>query len=220
MGHPSTARETLHGAHMFLEEAEHEHAGDLKRCLRLMEASIVFGRSVTFHLQKQYGSHAGFKAWYEDQQNRLKGDPLCGFFLEKRNVILKEGRSGIRRIISYAVHLDVTVGMSVEGHVIRAVPWYRRSPRIWRQDVWAWGLQLADKIRGLRRDVRAMRPMRAEDTDTNVDFFFDDPEWARFSATDLIRNYLNNLEPIVDEAETKFAEPENEDPACTGPPNT
>ena len=205
MGHSSTARETLHKARMFLEEAEHEHAGDLKRCLRLMEASIVFGRSVTFHLQKQYGSHAGFKAWYEDQQNGLKGDPLCGFFLDKRNVILKEGRSGIRRIISSAVRLEVTAGMSVEGHVIRGAPWYRRSPRVWREDVWAWGLQLADKIKGPRRDVRVMQPMGAKDTDTNVDLFFEDPEWARYSATDLIRNYLNRLEPIVDEAETKFS---------------
>ncbi len=98
--------------------------------------------------------------------------------------------------------------MAAEGHVIRAAPWYRRSPRIWREGVWIWGLQLADKIRGPRRDARGMQPMRAEDTDTNADWFFDDPKWARYSAPVLIRNYLNKLELIVDAAETKFSEPQ------------
>jgi hypothetical protein len=51
---------------------------------------IVNARSVTFVMQKEYSKHARFSTWYNSQQESMRVKPICKFFLEQRNVILKE----------------------------------------------------------------------------------------------------------------------------------
>jgi hypothetical protein len=55
-----------------------------------LEAAIVFGRGVTFHLQKEYRRRPAFECWYCDQQSIMEADPIFKFFRDTRNFI--EGR--------------------------------------------------------------------------------------------------------------------------------
>ena len=87
----SDTREVLEKAIFFLELARHSARQERKHFERFVEAAIVFGRSVTFHLQKEFAQHPDFSSWYAGQQELLRNDDLCRFFVERRNFILKEG---------------------------------------------------------------------------------------------------------------------------------
>lgn len=71
-----------------------------------MEACIVFARSVTLHLQKEL-AHAD---WYATRQDAMVIEPLFGFFRDRRNYILKEGRLGVRRTAGVPTHLGLRQG--------------------------------------------------------------------------------------------------------------
>jgi hypothetical protein len=52
----------------------------------------VFGRSVTFVLQTLRSvDREAFNRWYEPRAQVMKDDPLCAYFTNLRNEILKEG---------------------------------------------------------------------------------------------------------------------------------
>jgi hypothetical protein len=98
----------------------------------------------------------------------------------------------------------------LEARVIRAQPWYRRSPRIWWQDArsavlrpifrWhRWREAAASSLSAMRR--RFERPPRL----TVNEYFLDDPEGLNCSAVVLVAEYLDRLEAIVSEAENSFA---------------
>ena len=60
----STARATLDTARFFCDAAGRA-ADDVEAFRRYLQAAIVFARSVTFHLQKEYSDSAGFKdSWW------------------------------------------------------------------------------------------------------------------------------------------------------------
>jgi hypothetical protein len=48
-------------------------------------------RTVTFVLQKQKSISTKFDSWYEQWQNRMRGDPILKWLLKARNTIVKEG---------------------------------------------------------------------------------------------------------------------------------
>jgi hypothetical protein len=58
---------------------------------------IVFGRSVTLVLQnlRSAAPEGEFDKWYEPYQEAMKADPLMRYFVEARNVILKQGRLNV-----------------------------------------------------------------------------------------------------------------------------
>lgn len=68
--------------------------GEQSRRMSGLRNLVVFGRSVTFTLQTLRGviSRAEFDAWYENEQEAMRGDPLMKLFHDLRNEILKEGR--------------------------------------------------------------------------------------------------------------------------------
>lgn len=51
---------------------------------------ISSAREVTWHLQKEFGSNLEFKKWYPKKQQEMKEDEIFKFFLNKRNVVVKE----------------------------------------------------------------------------------------------------------------------------------
>lgn len=69
-------------------------------------AFVVFARSVTSILQKEFSKNKKFIDWYGDIENpkqgtkryEMKKDPLCKFFYDLRSNILKEGISGVQAV--------------------------------------------------------------------------------------------------------------------------
>ena len=201
------ARRTLERAQFFLERAELSGSGDRKAFEHSLEAAIVFGRSVTFHLQKEFNARTGFKEWYAQKQEQMTSDPLFEFFKERRNYILKEGPVPVQKTITVVVTESITLSDFVEARVKRAKPWYRRSPKIWWEDIkaaivgplrrWQFERQLS------RKRKQRQRPTRSEIQER---LHFEEPEWRNRAATDVLQEYLLKLECLVGEAESRFAE--------------
>jgi hypothetical protein len=216
MARPIQARITLDDARYFAGQArEAERAGDTLQIRRYVTAAIVFGRSVTFHLQKEGGGdkNTRFWQWYEPVQGPLKADPLSRFFVEERNHVLKEGRlGGGRRLALSGLDIggssDIAVGLTVK----RGRPWYRRRLKVLWED---FAPRPKRWLRGTGRRHRPLpRPKIAPPpvpTVGDVDrFFFHDAAWSDRPAIDLLDEYLDRLEEIVGEAERLFGggEPE------------
>lgn len=51
---------------------------------------ITSVREVTWYLQKEFKHHSEFDDWYKNRQQEMKEDELLRFFLNKRNVVVKE----------------------------------------------------------------------------------------------------------------------------------
>ena len=179
--------------------------------LYFIDAAIVFARSVTFCLQKEYKHRKDFSNWYSSKQEMMKEDPIFDFFLNRRNYILKEGSAGVHRIVHISAKAEISFSSFAELNVIREQLWYRRSPKILWEDLRAtimkpirrclWQCKLKLKNLQLQRHskVRATKTVITAD-----DFFFSDPKWKDRPACDLLQEYLNKLEQVVAEAETKF----------------
>lgn len=202
----SNARETLDKARFFLTEAETAGLDDRKRLERMIEAAIVFGRSVTFHLQKEFAHAEGFSDWYVEQQRKMREDPLCVFFLEKRNFILKEGPVPIRKTITVTITEAIAVSSSFSARVIRGKPWYRRRPGILVQDLLRPIREAWSELKVRQRRRRRRRALEdASQSEAQEYLHFDDSDWKERPALDVLNEYLEKLEPVVDEAEEKFA---------------
>jgi hypothetical protein len=189
----------------FVEQAAAVGAADRVRFRRFIETAIVSARSVTFHLQKQYDQIAGFRGWYETWQNRLRADPLARFFTEKRNHALKEGPLEVRKHIDVHVSATVRATMTVSATVTRGQPWYRRSPKILIEDALS---PLRSCLHGplterrRRRFARESQP--AERVTVSESLHFTEAPWSERPALDLIREYLDTLRTLVEEAEATF----------------
>jgi hypothetical protein len=125
----SAAFETVAQARFFLERAR-QSPDDRIGLRRFVEAAIVFGRSVTFHLQKEFNAKHGFSAWYEEKQREMSSTPLMGFLLQTRNYILKEGAVAVRKTVSIEVREYVVASASVSVKVRRGRAWFRRPLHI------------------------------------------------------------------------------------------
>lgn len=199
----STARDTLEQARFFLTRATEVADSDRVALGHFLEASIVFGRSVTLHLQKEFAHVEGFAEWYEPQRDRMGRDPLLRFFLEKRNYILKRGRLGVRKTVALSLRSTIQVTASVRIKVKRGTPWYRRSPQILLQDAAAPMRRWVSNWRRLTR-VRSIQAPRDEETQVRESWHFDDPERRDEPALDLMTQYLDLLDEVVSQAEARF----------------
>lgn len=206
------ARNTLERAAFFVDRAEAVGLADRAAFQHFLEAAIVFARSVTFHLQKEYAHEAGFADWYVSMQQRLRADALASFFLEKRNYVLKEGPLKIGKHVDLHLHAAVTLTASVNVKVIRGNPWYRRSPNILFQDLtyplrnWARSC-----YQEWRRRLQARRqPKTSRDVAIKETFRFAEPPWNTRPATVLLREYLDTLRQLVGEAEKRFGPGDSE----------
>ena len=89
---PSIARGTISKARKFLELAETLDINERQTYLALLEASVEFGRRVTWHLQKEYRHRSGFDDWYKDQVSRLRADSLFEFSWRHETLSSRRGR--------------------------------------------------------------------------------------------------------------------------------
>ena len=64
MTEESIARRTLRKARFFAGQAEQSKTGQREAFETYLEAAIVFGRSVTYHIQKEFKHENGFDDWY------------------------------------------------------------------------------------------------------------------------------------------------------------
>lgn len=201
----SRARLKLEQARFFTVHASVVISAQREAFVNFIEAAIVFARSVTFCLQSEYRHKPDFNSWYLSKQEAMKKDPIFCFFLDKRNYILKEGSAGVHKVVSVAIEEHVGFSDFIEIKVIRGQPWYRRSPKILWEDFrvaimkpihrWLWQWETK------RRHLQLQKHSKVEVTEG---FFFDDPKWRDRPACDLIQEYLDKLEQIIAEAETRF----------------
>lgn len=158
----TTARRTLAKARFFLARGEEAGSTDREAFCHFLEAAIVFARSVTLHLQKEFRHRNGFDSWYQGWQMRMRGDALCSFLTEQRNYVLKEGPLGVRKNVSVEIAATVFFEESVQVVVKRGRPWYRRPLRILIEDAtWPlrqWWHERRQRREGDRRRREAMRP--------------------------------------------------------------
>ncbi|NGX32152.1 MAG: hypothetical protein K1060chlam4_00193 [Candidatus Anoxychlamydiales bacterium] len=70
-------------------------------------AFVIFARTVTFVLQKEFSENKGFEIWYQKKRDNLSNNPIAKFFLDQRNTIEKEGINALE--FSLDIHnLDLT----------------------------------------------------------------------------------------------------------------
>lgn len=210
----SIARGALDKARYFLQQAEATEAAAHSENERLpflanAEAAIVYGRSITFHLQKQFSHDPLFDEWYEGVRGRLRQDARFRYLLETRNVILKEGPAPIRRTIEITMNVSVSLGVTFDAVLVRGQPWYRRSLKILWDDFRVAALRRYRKWRHARDEVRRRRDAErerqlAQAPPTVQRFNFDSPELSGIPVLKLITEYLDALERVVSDAEARF----------------
>ncbi len=207
------AESTLEKARFFLREAERAGTTERERFTANLEAAIVYGRSVTFHLQYEYADEPGFQEWYEGQKALMQVDPLLVFLKEARNLALKRGPIEIRRMVLINVGDVVVAAGSLDIQIIRSGPWYRRGPSIlWSDLSYAAKRRLARAWRRIRRLAPAKQSVRVVRPRIEQIFHFTDPEWSQRPATDLVNEYLDKLEPVLSEARARFGRRQGGEP--------
>lgn len=205
----SSARDTLNAARRFLRQAGTYGVEDPEGFAHNVNAAIVFGRSVTWHIQKDYKHDGGFDEWYAGERKVLTQEPLCRFFHESRRIISHQKLTATRRRYSLLLEDGIILmeGHDAEMFIVR--PWNRRSFR----EHWEGVLRrvrkplTACRIR-LHRQIRATKERwtrwTRRDVGGSVNLFFDDPAWNETPAFDLVAQYLDILEGVVSRAEKRF----------------
>ena len=201
----SRARIKLEQARYFIAQASKAKHDDRNTLVSSFEAAVVFARSVTLCLQKEYHDEPGFLDWYSGKQEEMKQNPLFGLFVEKRNYILKEGTSEVHKSINIEITEIISISDFVTCKVVRGRPWYRRSPKIIWEDMvssvrepvreWRWKREMRKKSR---------RKAPASGSRVTESYFLDDPDWNGKDIFDLFDEYLGKLKSIVAEAESTF----------------
>lgn len=201
------AQECLDKARFFAEKARTVETQDRTQFGYYFETAIVWARSITFQLQKQYDRTPGFKDWYESQQSALGADPLAQFFLKTRNFVLKEGTVSLRKVIFLKAHASGTGEATVTARVIRGS--LRSKLRYLHQDTVA---DLKQRIIKIRRRLRRRKPSRGKPkresttaTTTDHIYFVKEP-WDKEPAIDLLDGYLERLQLLVNNTVKQFAE--------------
>lgn len=196
-------------ARFFLDKAELSRTAERETFEAYLSAAIVFGRSVTLQIQKEYKHRAGFDDWYSVHQKWMDDDPVCQFFLRARNLILKQGPVGVKRIWDLSGSVIITSAtLPAELRVIRGKPWYRWSLKeIW-EDLRAELIRPFCKLRR-RRKIARKHVQSDLDSSRHVTkaqgfYYFDAPAYETRPALELLGEYLDKLETIVDDAEWQF----------------
>jgi hypothetical protein len=200
----SIARITLGKARFFVDQPSRTHPNNQEARINYLEAAIIFMRSVTFHLQKQFAHTTGFNEWYTQQQ-RLGTDRLSRYLLEQRNYVLKQGPVNIQRVIELEMPEAISVSQLVSVYITRGEPCYRRPLNILLDDAIYPVRERLHRWHDRRSAMKAAQTRRHFSSGAvRETLFFNEPEWACTPAIDLLRKQLDFLEVIVLEAEARF----------------
>lgn len=198
------ASHTLARARFFLEAAEAAATRNEREALgHYLDSAIVFGRSVTFHLQKELAHHPGFDRWYELKQAEMAADPVMGVLKDMRNLILKQRAGRLNKTVHVGIVAELRLTATLDSVVIRARPWCRRSPKILLQDSRAW---LRRRWRMAKTKLRPSRPPKARRDRVRVreTFYLEAAGLEDRSAFEVVREYLDKLEGVVIDAGRQF----------------
>lgn len=186
------ARDTLQRARFFLDEAQKIGSTNRNSFQHHLESAIVFARSVTFHLQKEFKSNDKFNNWYEDAQKKMSQNQLCKFFIDKRNYILKEGPLQIERTI--IIRVNEVVEWSDFSFIIffRSSAFYRKFKKT---------IDNLSVFRVFRKQKKEKRFKAI--SSTKVDrLYFDHHEYKNSHALEVFGEYLDFLEKLLVDWET------------------
>ena len=199
----SVARGTLNAAKFFLEQARAAGIRDRSTFQHNLEAAIVFGRSVTFHIQKQYAHADGFTEWYALCQERIKADLFAAFVNRQRSFVLKEGPLAVGQSVEVFAVAAVALADVLEVRVTGGQPWYRRSPRTLIEDLSRPIRSRMQRWLGQQGRVAISTPKAASGRVSQYLVFAQEP-WNQRPALELMDEYVSTLGVIVDEVEAKF----------------
>ena len=181
-----------------------------------LEAAIIYGHAIWDHLRAEFARNPKYQAWSQPRYASLSCNALFQFMsgetnraagpagIAMRNLLIHRG--GERFTLSAAVSAFVAVSMkvSLSMQVNRAQPWYRRRPNIIWNDLTR---PLVVYIRNLRASIaatRAVMPAARSNVDVALTYYFDDPNWSREPATEIVRRYLDLMEHEIDSAENEL----------------
>ena len=152
-----------------------------------VEAAIVFARSVTFHIQKEFSARPDFEEWYSPWQKRLAASPTCAYFLEKRNFVLKQGRLNL----CYNITLEerITVHEVTDAAITRPDSPIEQTAAITAPIP--------------HRDVVMDDVLKGFDTGATITGFVD--HRPSESAVRVLGEYLDVLAEVVSDAQRTFA---------------
>lgn len=218
---PGSPRAALDRANYFLGRAA-SHRGDEREAFSAdLDAAVVFARSAYHFLDsraKAVGADPAYKTWFAAKRKAMASDRVLEYFRVHRDLTLKERHPGFNKRVFAGLATAAVITPRVEARVTRAQPWYRRSPRILRQDVWRAAMRPVRRWREraslTARQLRASFHARIERfrswwrrqryVPSVREFYLDDPEGLDRNALDLVAAYLGRLDAIVTEAETLY----------------
>lgn len=132
----SATRITLTRARFFADQAGLSSSAEREVFETFLESAIVWGRSVTLHIKKQYRHRPGFDSWYSTHETRMREDPVFGFFLNTRNFILKEGPVAVHKNVTLSIqNSTIVVSDFADVRLKRGEAWHQRSIKTLWEDL-------------------------------------------------------------------------------------
>jgi len=196
-----SARATLERAKFFLGRAWVHGIEQPEVAEHYLNAAIVFGRSVTFHLQAEFSHRPDFDYWYAWQENILR-QPLPKFFNAARTLIVHKRTIDTRQ----RKRTSRIVGELPQSVIVLPAanaPWYRHA--------WAKAMQPIYRLQQRWFFFQARRRAKRLPIEvTHIDLYFQDAEFCDTPAPELVRRYLKTLEAVVKSAESELGQTPDE----------
>jgi hypothetical protein len=188
----AVARTTLNKARYFLSQAEILQAdSDMMASglpfLANLESAIIYGRSVLDHLRNELApKDPTYRAWHDAKWRILESNGLFKQFGDRRNLIVHQEPEKANVTVSATVEFEMNMSLSVDLTVVRA-------------DGTAEPQNNVSKNPG--KPPESKQPSCSNTTRT---FYFSDPDCRAKSAIEYVQEFLDLIEPVVLEAETRF----------------
>ncbi len=182
----SETLERLRDANFQLELAMnnlHDHQS-VRACLN---AFLDLARSTTWIMQKEFAHKSGFQEWYKKKQDEMRENSLFGFFVEMRNISVKERSLGNE--VRITTRFDKP--LVVKGGTETIIPLGKVDGR---------GNLVLDNESSITTDSKPIETRQI----TNKSYFFN--ERPNDDALELCREYVNLLKNLVIECENKFSQ--------------
>jgi len=212
----SGTRTTLEKARYFLDRAVAAEADPRSSRIAYtadLEAAIIYGDATWDHLSAEFSRNPKYDAWKDKQYGALKKQPLFLFMSEGgkrgtpkssiglRHYFLHVGGNRLTLTETVQIVIAAYARVSCDAVIIRGQPWYRRSPKILWADaiapIRAWARDIRQEIAARRPPVSQRGPaIRDEHT-----YYFDDPAWNSQPAREIVRQYLDLMEQVINRAE-------------------
>ena len=151
-----------------------------------LNAFLSRGRSITWIIKKQYSKCPNFSKWYYQKEKEMKADELMSFFVQARNISVKEH--------SINPHFNLAVGdikitrEEGEGDKCLSIP-MEGTP------YWVKKNEEGEEINV---------PTHEFDSKVHRQYFFNEPKppftFRSLQAINLCRMYLDNLKELAEEA--------------------